>query len=109
MYAVIESGGKQYKVEPGQRIRVERLAVPVGETVELEPLLVRNEQGVVVGKELSGAKVQAKVVAHPRGPKVRILKFKPKTGYLRRQGHRQELTQLEIERITTAPGGSDGA
>jgi len=110
MYAVIESGGKQYKVKPGQRIRVERLAAEVGETVKLQPLLVREEGKVLVGEQLAGAAVEAKVVDHQRGPKVRILKFKPKTGYMRRQGHRQELTQLQIAQITTpGKGATDGA
>jgi len=108
MYAVIESGGKQYRVEPGQRIRVERLRAEVGDTVSLVPLLVRDER-LAVGSKLADAEVRAKVVGHLRGPKVRILKFKPKTGYLRRAGHRQELTQLEVTEIRTAKGGQDGA
>jgi len=109
MYAVIESGGKQYLVKPGQRLRLERLDAAVGDTVQLKPLLVKDDGGVTVGSAVAGALVEAKVVAHQRGPKVRILKFKPKTGYMRRQGHRQELTQVEIAKIVTAKGAGDGA
>jgi large subunit ribosomal protein L21 len=108
MYAIIKSGGKQYRVERGQRLHVERLAAEVGETVALEPILLRDEQVRCSAGELAHARVNARVLAHERGEKLRVFKFKPKRGYKRRRGHRQELTKIEISEITSA-GGENGS
>src|ERR687886_2975518 len=99
MYAIVKAGGKQYRVEQGESLLVERLSAAEGETVALEPLLYRSDGDVVLGDDLSKVKVQAKVVGHERGPNLRVLKFKPKKGYKRRTGHRQELTRLEVTSI----------
>ena len=101
MYAIVKTGGKQYRVEQGQTLLVERLPVGEGETVSLQPLMVRGEGDAVAmdAAELAGASVEAKVVAHERGPKLRIVKFKPKRGYRRRTGHRQELSRIEVTSV----------
>jgi large subunit ribosomal protein L21 len=111
MYAVIESGGKQYRVAPGDVIRVERLEVPAGESVELERiLLVADENGAprIGNPLLSGVSVTAKVRSHGRGEKVRIFKLKRRKNYRRRAGHRQDFTELEITRVAgvSAPAAS---
>ena len=97
-YAIVKTGGKQYRVEPGQTLLVERLAVEDGESVSLEPLLFVDGSNVV-DSDLSGVSVTARVVAHERGPKLRIVKFKPKRGYKRRTGHRQNLTRIEVTEV----------
>ena len=100
MYAIVKTGGKQYRVEPGQRLLVERLAVAEGADVALEPILYRSEETVFDKAGLEKVRVTAKVVAHVRGEKLRVFKFKPKRGYKRRTGHRQDLTQIEVVDIT---------
>ena len=95
MYAIIKTGGKQYRVAQGETLLVERLPDAEGATVEVEPLLY------VDGEALSKVKVSARIVSHERGPKLRVVKFKPKRGYKRRNGHRQELTRIEIASIGT--------
>ena len=94
MYAVIRSGGKQYRVAPGQTIRLETLAGEVGAKVELgDVLLVENEGNVQVGSPLiSNAKVQATVLEHDRAKKILVFKKKRKKQYRRTQGHRQDYT-----------------
>jgi large subunit ribosomal protein L21 len=99
MYAIVKTGGKQYRVERGQRLLVERLAVEEGADVALEPILFRSEEPVFDKTGLESVKVTAKVVAHVRGEKLRVFKFKPKRGYKRRTGHRQDLTQIEVTEI----------
>ena len=106
MYAIIKTGGKQYRVEQGQWLLVERLAAADGETVALQPLLFVDGANVIDGDDLSKVKVEAKVLGHERGPKLRIVKFKPKRGYRRRTGHRQELTRLEVTTIGRAASRS---
>ena len=96
MYAIVKTGGKQYRVEKGQTLLVERLREDEGAKVLLEPLLFRSDQTVFEGGDLGKVKVEARVVGHERGPKIRVFKFKPKRGYKRTAGHRQELTRLEI-------------
>ena len=120
-YAIVKTGGKQYRVEEGQSLLVERLHVDDGAKVELQPLLYVDGSEVVDSDGLSQVTVQARVVGHERGPKLRIVKFKPKRGYKRRTGHRQELTRLEVTDIklaarrkraaakTDAPGASVAA
>jgi large subunit ribosomal protein L21 len=98
-YAIVKTGGKQYRVEQGQTLLIERLAVPDGESVALEPLLFVDGSSVVDGSDLSGVSVTARVVAHERGPKLRVVKFKPKRGYKRRTGHRQNLTRIEVTEV----------
>ena len=100
MYAIVKTGGKQYRVERGQKLLVERLPVAEGEDVSLEPILYRSEDAVFDKAGLKDVKVTAKVVAHVRGEKLRVFKFKPKRGYKRRTGHRQDLTQIEVVEIS---------
>src|SRR5271155_51140 len=99
MYAIVKTGGKQYRVERGQRLLIERLAAEEGAGVALEPILYRSEEAVFDAAGLANVKVTAKVIAHVRGEKLRVFKFKPKRGYKRRTGHRQELTQIEVTDI----------
>ncbi len=100
MYAIVKTGGKQYRVERGQRLLVERLAATEGADVALEPMLYRSDEAVFDAAGLADVKVTAKVIAHVRGEKLRVFKFKPKRGYKRRTGHRQELTQIEVTEIS---------
>jgi large subunit ribosomal protein L21 len=99
MYAIVKTGGKQYRVQEGQTLLVERLPVDDGGTVSLDPLLYVDGSNVVDGEGLASVTVEARVVGRERGPKLRIVKFKPKRGYKRRTGHRQELTRIEITGI----------
>jgi len=109
MYAVIKTGGKQYRVKPGDTLRVESLAANEGDSINLEEvLMVVNGADVEMGTpRVSGAKVVAKVVSHGRGKKVKIVKFKRRKHYRRQMGHRQNFTELEITSINgvTAPAG----
>ncbi len=102
MYAIVKTGGKQYRVERGQKLLVERLPAAEGADVALEPMLYRSDEAVFDAAGLANVKVTAKVIAHVRGEKLRVFKFKPKRGYKRRTGHRQELTQIEVTEITAA-------
>ncbi|MGH2904678.1 MAG: 50S ribosomal protein L21 [Solirubrobacteraceae bacterium] len=102
MYAIVKTGGKQYRVERGQTLLVERLAADEGGKVALEPILYRSEEAVFDAAGLKQVKVTAKVLAHERGEKLRVFKFKPKRGYKRRTGHRQELTRIEVTDISIA-------
>jgi large subunit ribosomal protein L21 len=104
MYAIVKTGGKQYRVERGQYLLVERLPDEVGASVALQPLMYRSEEAVFDSKGLEQVKVTAKVLAHERGEKLRVVKFKPKRGYKRRTGHRQELTRIEITEIAMGAG-----
>ena len=104
-YAVIKTGGKQYRVEEGTTLLVERLSGDEGAKLELEPLLYAGDQ-TLFGADLGKVKVEARVVGHERGPKLRVFKFKPKRGYKRRTGHRQELTRIEVTGIEVSGGGS---
>ncbi len=104
MYAIVKTGGKQYRVEEGQSLLVERLPADEDGSVSLQPLLYVDGSNVVDGDDLANVGVEARVVAHERGPKLRIVKFKPKRGYKRRTGHRQELTRIEVTGIKLASG-----
>jgi len=101
MYAIIKSGGKQYRVKAGEQVRVEALAAEVGSSVSLEEvLLVGTGDGVKVGAPLvSGAKVKATVVAHGRGDKVKIFKLRRRKHYQKTQGHRQSYTEVRVDDI----------
>jgi large subunit ribosomal protein L21 len=96
MYSIVKTGGKQYRVEEGETLLIERLRADEGETVALQPLLYVDGDQVFDGEDLASVTVEATVVAHERGPKLRIVKFKPKRGYKRRTGHRQELTRIRV-------------
>jgi len=101
MYAIIRTGGKQYRVQSGEQVRVEALAAEVGSTVSLEEvLLVGTGDGVKVGAPLvSGAKVKATVVSHGRADKVRIFKLRRRKHYQKTQGHRQNYTEIRVDAI----------
>lgn len=101
MYAIVECGGKQFKVAPGDTIYVEKLNSSVGDSVSLDKVfLVSNEGNVRVGAPtLDGAKVLAKVVEHGRGKKIVVFKYKSKKNYHKKQGHRQAFTKIQIESI----------
>jgi large subunit ribosomal protein L21 len=101
MYAIIETGGKQYKVRVGQTLDVELLDANAGDTVELERvLIVAGEEGVQVGTPvIESAKVSATVVDHVRGPKLTIFHYRPKQRYRVKNGHRQDYTRIKIETI----------
>lgn len=98
-YAVIESGGKQYKVEKGTSLLVDRLNAEQGDKVTLRPVMFRDKEVVAEPKELEKVKVEATVAEHLRGPKIKIFKYKAKKGYRRRAGHRSELTRLEVTEL----------
>jgi large subunit ribosomal protein L21 len=104
MYAIVKTGGKQYRVSQGEHLLVERLPVDDGATVDLQPLLYVDGEDVVDGDDIAKVTVQARVVAHERGPKLRVVKFKPKRGYRRRNGHRQDLTRIEITTLKLSKG-----
>lgn len=101
MYAIIRTGGKQAKVRPGDVIEVERLK-NAAEELSFTPLLVVDDDGNAVSDRarLEGATVTAKVLGETRGPKIDIFKYKAKTGYRRRMGHRQTYTSIEVTGIT---------
>jgi len=99
MYAIVKTGGKQYRVEQGSTLLVERLPEDEGATVALEPILFRSDDVVFDTDGLSKVKVDAKIIEHLRGPKIRVFKYKPKRGYKKTQGHRQELTRIEVTEL----------
>jgi len=100
MYAVIKTGGKQHKVKPGDVIEVEKL-VHDGKTLTFQPILVVDDDGKThVGADAAKATVTAKPLGEQKGDKVKIFKYRPKTGYAKRGGHRQLLTMLEIETVS---------
>ena len=110
-YAIVKVGGKQYRVETGDELVVDRLREDEGAKLALEPLLFRPDKGdaVMAGEELGKVKVEATVKGHERGKKIHVLKFKPKKGYKRRSGHRSEHTRLEIgdiKLLTRRPAGA---
>jgi len=104
MYAVIETGGKQYKVSPGQTLDVERLDVADGGTIDLDRvLLIADDDKVLVGNPtVDGAKVVATSQGDGRGKKVIVFKYKPKVRYSKKTGHRQSYTRLTIDKIVKA-------
>ena len=100
MCAVFKTGGKQYRVAPGDRLRVEKLTGAVGEGVSFDNVLLIGGESVKLGKPLvSGAKVEAKIVAQGLGPKVVIFRMRRRKNYRRKKGHRQPFTALEIVKI----------
>ena len=100
MYAIIATGGKQYKVAEGDIINVEKLGVEAGQTVTFDEVLVVNNGSVQVGNPtVSGASVNATVIGDVKGKKVIVYKYKRKTGYHNKNGHRQSYTKVKIEKI----------
>jgi large subunit ribosomal protein L21 len=102
MYAIVKAGGKQYRVEKGDTLLVDRMSEDEGAKVTLEPLLVAGDDKdpVFEADALGKVKVEAVVRGHERGKKIHVLKFKPKRGYKKRMGARADLTRLEISNIT---------
>ncbi len=97
MYAVIKTGGKQHKVRPGDVIEVEYMDVDPGSAVEFEPILVMDDKNKPhVGKSLGKARVVATLVGDTKAAKIKVQKYRPKSGYKRTQGHRQRMTVLEV-------------
>ena len=99
MYAIIATGGKQYKVSEGDIIKVEKLAGEAGDTVTFDNVLAVSDGSLKVGKDAASASVSAKVMQQGRGKKVIVYKYKPKSGYHKKNGHRQAFTQVKIESI----------
>ena len=113
MYAVVKIGGKQYRVEKGDTLVVDRLQAKEGDKLSLQPLLFADgTKAVFEGGDLGKVKVDAVVRGHERGPKLHVLKFKPKKGYKRRTGHRSELTRIEIgdiKLLSRRPAGASAS
>lgn len=101
MYAVIETGGKQYRVAPGQTIDVDTLSGEVGSSVEFDKVLaISNDANqLMVGDQVKAAKVRARITEHGRGDKILVFKFKRKKQYKRTIGHRQDFTRVQVEEI----------
>ncbi len=106
-YAVIRTGGKQYRVEEGMTLLVERLPDDEGAKISLEPLLYSGAKDTLFESgDLGRVKVEATILGHERGEKLRVFKFKPKRGYKRTTGHRSELTRIEVTGISLGPAAS---
>ena len=99
MYAIIATGGKQYKVAEGDIINVEKLGVEAGEVVTFDQVLAVSNDGLKVGADVADATVTATVVKNGKARKVIVYKYKRKTGYHKKNGHRQQYTQVKIEKI----------
>lgn len=102
MYAVIQTGGKQYRVKQGDRLKVETLNAEAGREVEFDKvLLIHSDSGVTVGKPfVAGSKVTATITSHGRHKKVNIIKFRRRKHHMKRQGHRQNYTEIQITGIS---------
>ena len=99
MYAIIATGGKQYKVSEGDIVRVEKLDVEVGNTVTFDEVIAVSNDSLKVGKDVAGASVSATVMEQGKHKKVIVYKYKRKTGYHKKNGHRQAYTQVKIDKI----------
>ncbi|MFT4049140.1 MAG: 50S ribosomal protein L21 [Solirubrobacterales bacterium] len=108
-YAVVEVGGNQHRVSEGDFIMVDRIKGDEGSKVALKPLMLRGKDVVLDAKGLEKVKVEATIRGHERGDKIRVFKFKPKRGYKKTQGHRQELTRLEVTKITAGAAAAKKA
>ncbi|WP_034917271.1 MULTISPECIES: 50S ribosomal protein L21 [Erwinia] len=102
MYAVFQSGGKQHRVSEGQTVRLEKLDIATGETIEFDQvLMIANGDDVTIGAPLvSGGVIKAEIVAHGRGDKIKIVKFRRRKHYRKQQGHRQWFTDVKITGIS---------
>lgn len=101
MFAVIATGGKQYKVAVGDELEIEKLVADVDSSVDLRAImLVDDDDAVTAGKDAAGVVVKATVIDQFKGPKVRIFKYRNKTGYRRKTGHRQPLTRVRVDSIS---------
>ena len=99
-YAIIESGGKQYRAEKGGTLVVDRLRADEGAKVDLRAVMFRGDKDVLIGgSDLEKVKVEATVTGHERGEKIRVFKYRAKKGYRKRAGHRSELTRLEVTEV----------
>lgn len=99
--AIIRTGGRQFRVSPGAVLRVEKLSVDAGDKINFEVLLVGQGDAIRIGTPLvEGAKVEAQVIGHGRGKKLIIYKFRKRTNYRKKQGHRQAYTEVKITSIT---------
>jgi len=105
-YAIALCSGKQYKVEPGEIIQVDKLINEVGDKVVLDEVLFIADGGTPV---IKGAQVKTTVTGQIKGPKILVFKYKPKVRYRRRQGHRQKYTLLQVDKIVKKSGGKDGS
>ena len=99
MYAIIATGGKQYKVSEGDIIKVEKIAGEAGDTVEFDNVLAVSDKDLKVGADVKNVSVSATVMQQGRARKVTVYKYKPKSGYHKKNGHRQAYTQVRIEKI----------
>jgi len=101
MYAVIETGGKQYRVQEGDQVFIEKLEVEAGDTIDFDEVLIVSKDGELsIGNPyVESAKVKASVIENGKGPKVIVFKYKNKEGYRKKQGHRQPYTKVQIESI----------
>ena len=99
MYAIIATGGKQYKVSEGDVLKVEKLNAATGDTVTFDQVVAVSDNGLKVGSDVANATVSATVVGEGKGRKVIVYKYKRKTGYHKKNGHRQPYTQVKIEKI----------
>ena len=99
MYAIIATGGKQYKVSEGDVLKVEKLNAATGDTVTFDQVLAVSDDGLKVGADVAAATVSATVVGEGKGKKVIVYKYKRKTGYHKKNGHRQAYTQVKIDKI----------
>nr|WP_300142944.1 50S ribosomal protein L21 [Propionicimonas sp.] len=100
MYAIVRSGGRQHKVAVGDIVEIDKVEAKAGDSVSLTPLLLVDGDKITAdAKKLGKASVTAEVIAETKGPKIRIIKFKNKTGYTKRQGHRQRYTQVKVTGI----------
>lgn len=110
MFAVVDVGGKQRRVEKGDRLRIEKIDASVGDTVELKPVyLLHTGRALKIGQpHVEGARVSAKVVAQGRHPRILVFKKKRRKQYKRKRGHRQAYTEVVIEKIAAASNAADG-
>ncbi|MBC7106038.1 MAG: 50S ribosomal protein L21 [Firmicutes bacterium] len=110
MYAIIEAGGKQYRVREGDVLRLEKIAAEAGALVPVTRVLaLATEDAFLVGRPtVAGARVVLRVLAHGRGEKIVVFKYKPKKNYRRKKGHRQDYTQVRVEKIELEGGVADG-
>ena len=110
IYALIETSGRQFKVSPGQTITVDKMPIAEGSQIDLDKVLLISDEGKITSGRpfIEGAKVTATVVGEGRGKKVVVYKYKSKTRYRKKMGHRQQYTKLAIKNIVTASAGNQG-